>query len=62
MMESLIGATPKIDWGSGDLPGTWNKFKSHTEFMFNGPLKEKTEEEQEAHGPHRSPEKIVLIQ
>ena len=44
-MESLIGATPKIDWESGDLPGTWKKFKSHTEFMFNGPLKEKTEEE-----------------
>ena len=44
-MESLIGATPKIDWESGDLPGTWKKFKSHTEFMFNGSLKEKTEEE-----------------
>ncbi|XP_048751787.2 uncharacterized protein K02A2.6-like [Ostrea edulis] len=44
-MESLTGATPKVDWESGDLPGTWKKFKAHTEFMFNGPLKDKTEEE-----------------
>ena len=44
-MESLIGTRPEIDWESGDLPGTWKKFKSYTEFMFNGPMKEKTEEE-----------------
>lgn len=45
ILESLIGATPKIDWESGDLPGAWKKFKEHTEFMFNGSLKGKSEEE-----------------
>lgn len=28
-MESIIVATPKIDWESGDLPGAWKKFKAH---------------------------------
>lgn len=45
ILESLIGVTPKIDWESGDLPGAWKKFIEHTEFMFNGSLKEKSEEE-----------------
>lgn len=40
-MESFIGATPK----SGALPGVWKKFKAYAEFLFNGPLKEKSEKE-----------------
>lgn len=40
-MESFIGATPK----SGALPGVWRKFKAYAEFLFNGPLKEKSEKE-----------------
>lgn len=43
-MESLIGATPKTDWKSGALPGVWKKFKAYAEFLFNGPLKEKSRE------------------
>lgn len=40
-MESFIGATPK----SGALPWVWKKFKAYAEFLFNGPLKEKSEKE-----------------
>lgn len=43
-MESLGGAAPTLDWQSGDLPGMWKAFRTHVEFMFNGPLKEKSEE------------------
>lgn len=43
-MGSFIGATPKTDWKSGALPGVWKKFKANAEFLFNGPLKEKSRE------------------
>ena len=36
--------TPKFDWESTNLPDQWQKFKSHVELIFNGPLKEKSEE------------------
>ena len=41
----ILGGTPKFNWESGDLPTTWKSFRQHAEFMFNGPLKKKTEEE-----------------
>ena len=36
--------TPKFDWESTNLPEQWRKFKSHVELIFDGPLKEKSEE------------------
>ena len=36
--------TPKFDWESTNLPEQWRKFKSHIELIFDGPLKEKSEE------------------
>lgn len=32
-------------WDSSNLPEQWEKFMRHTELMFSGPLKDKTEEE-----------------
>ena len=46
MMESLAGAMPNLNWESNDLPGAWKTFETHCSFMFQGPLKEKSEEEQ----------------
>ena len=43
-MESLVGNTPSMNWDSHDLEGQWKSFKQHVEFMFKGPLKEKSEE------------------
>lgn len=40
----LAGATPKMEWDSGDLPTAWKNFKEHCQFLFNGPLQEKSEE------------------
>ena len=34
-----------MNWESADLPTAWQTFKTHCEFMFKGPLKEKSEEE-----------------
>ena len=39
MMVSLIGATPKIDWESGDLPGTWNKFQTRRKMQLSYDLR-----------------------
>ena len=36
--------TPKFDWESLNLPEQWRKFESHVELIFDGPLKEKSEE------------------
>ena len=46
MMESLAGAMPNLNWESNDLPGAWKTSETHCSFMFQGPLKEKSEEEQ----------------
>ena len=43
-METTLGSTLKMDWGSGDLPTAWKSFKQHVQFMFDGPLKGKNEE------------------
>ncbi|KAK3107438.1 hypothetical protein FSP39_014641 [Pinctada imbricata] len=46
MAEStLTGSTPQLNWEAGDLPKAWKSFRTHVEFMFNGPLKSKSEEE-----------------
>jgi len=42
-MESIVGQSPVMDWQSHDLDSAWKAFKTHVEFMFNGPLKEKDE-------------------
>ena len=36
--------TPKFDWESSNLQEQWRKFKSHVELIFDGSLKEKSEE------------------
>ena len=44
-MESRIQEqTPRMDWESRDLPNAAKALKEHAEFMFEGPLKPKTEE------------------
>ena len=35
---------PKIDWKSMNLPERWNKFHSHVELIFKGPLHDKDQE------------------
>ena len=45
MAEALTGSTPQLNWDAGDLPKAWQTFRTHVEFMFNGPLKSKSEEE-----------------
>ena len=44
-MENISGATPTIDWESRDLESAWKRFQVHVNFMFSGPLQDKTEEE-----------------
>ena len=44
-MEYLGSSAPNIDWDSPDLEGSWKRFISHCEFVFNGPLKSKDEAE-----------------
>ena len=44
-MENISGATPSIDWESRDLESAWRRFEVHVNFMFSGPLKDKSEEE-----------------
>lgn len=42
----LAGITPpSMAWDATNLPEQWEKFMRHTELMFSGPLKAKTEEE-----------------
>ncbi|CAC5365290.1 unnamed protein product [Mytilus coruscus] len=45
MADGINARTPCMNWGSGDLPGTWKAFKTHCEFMFQGPLKKKQGDE-----------------
>ncbi|CAC5425304.1 unnamed protein product [Mytilus coruscus] len=45
MADGINGRTPCMNWDSGDLPGTWKAFKTHCEFMFQGPLKKKQGDE-----------------
>ena len=45
MSDHLGGAIPKFNWESNDLPREWKNFVSNATFMFNGPLKEKSEAE-----------------
>ena len=42
--HSSAGSTPKMDWSRGDLPSAWKASKQHCEFIFGGPLKQKSEE------------------
>ena len=44
-MESLIGSSPAMNWDSNDLEGAWKSFKSHVDFVFTGPLQDKSEPE-----------------
>ena len=44
-MENISGATPSIDWESRDLESALRRFEVHNNFMFSGPLKDKSEEE-----------------
>ena len=44
-METLAGAMPTLNWESNDLHGAWKSFQTHCSFMFQGPLKDKSEEE-----------------
>ena len=39
----LSGAVPRMDWEAQDLESAWKTFKQHADFMFSGPLKEKSE-------------------
>lgn len=40
---------PKMDWDSSNLPETWEKFERHVKLIFQGPLKDKTDEERLAY-------------
>ena len=44
-METTAGSNPVMNWESGDLPSAWQSFKTHCQFMFKGPLKDKSEAE-----------------
>lgn len=44
-MDILSGAIPRMDWEAQDLESAWKTFKQHADFMFSGPLKEKSEPE-----------------
>lgn len=44
-MAELTGIPiPSIDWKSNNLPETFRKFRQTCDFIFNGPLHEKSEE------------------
>lgn len=45
-MASDKEPNPKMAWESQDLPSAFKSFKAHCEFMFGGPLKGKSEEQQ----------------
>ena len=45
MDKYTSGALPYIDWEKQDLEQSWKNFKQHVQFMFDGPLKKKDEEE-----------------
>jgi hypothetical protein len=44
-MEGLIGAAPSMNWDVNDLESSWKAFKQHSEFVFSGPVKTRTEEQ-----------------
>ena len=45
MDKHTSGALPYMDWEKQDLEQSWKSFKQHVQFMFDGPLKKKDEEE-----------------
>ena len=45
MDKHTTGALPFMDWEKQDLEQSWKSFKQHVQFMFDGPLKKKDEEE-----------------
>ena len=45
MDKYTTGALPSMDWEKQDLEQSWKSFKQHVQFMFDGPLKKKDEEE-----------------
>ena len=44
-MDIVGNAAPVMDWEATDLEASWKRFMDHARFVFNGPLKKKTEEE-----------------
>ena len=48
-MELIGVSTPQMKWNDTNLPEAWDKFKRHVQLMFNGPLKDKSEEEHVAY-------------
>ena len=44
-IEGLTGGMPMLNWDSADLPGAYKSFETHCRFMFEGPLKAKSEAE-----------------
>lgn len=44
-MEGFGVSAPVVDWESPDLEAAWKRFMEHATFVFNGPLKSKSEEE-----------------
>ena len=45
MDKFTTGSLPCMDWERQDLEQSWKSFKQHVQFMFDGPLKKKDEEE-----------------
>ena len=45
MDKYTSGALPYMDWEKQDLEQSWKSFKQHIQFMCDGPLKKKDEEE-----------------
>ncbi|XP_052792117.1 uncharacterized protein LOC128226273 [Mya arenaria] len=48
-MEGLHGSAPMMNWQSADLDSAWKDFYTHVNFMFNGPLQGKSDEEKSAY-------------
>ena len=44
-IEGLTVGMPMLNWDSADLPGAYKSFETHCRFMFEGPLKAKSEGE-----------------
>ena len=44
-MDGLGMTAPIMDWEAADLEASWKRFLDHSMFVFNGPLKGKSEEE-----------------
>ena len=45
MDKYTSGTLPYMDWEKQDLEQSWKGFKQHVQFIFDGPLKKKDEEE-----------------